>query len=102
MTTKSTDQWQMLLILILVGVVLWMFMKNHTGGICSLFGGNKETFIISGNILSRMKNKLGDVHNTVADKLGSVHNTAKAAYDAGSKGGSLSNKLKKGWDAGQS
>ena len=37
------DQGQMLLIVVLVGALLYMFMKNHKGGVCSLFGGNKET-----------------------------------------------------------
>jgi hypothetical protein len=36
----------MLLIVVLVGALLWMFMKNHTGGVCSLFGGGKQTFIV--------------------------------------------------------
>ena len=48
MASKSMDQEQMLLIVVLVGALLYMFMKNHKGGICSLFGGNKDTFIISG------------------------------------------------------
>ena len=47
MTTQSMDQGQMLLIVVLVGALLYMFMKNHKGGVCSLFGGNKDTFIIS-------------------------------------------------------
>ena len=48
MASKSMDQEQMLLIVVLVGALLYMFMKNHKGGICSLFGGNKETYIIGG------------------------------------------------------
>ena len=43
---KSMDQGHMLLIVVLVGALLWMFMKNHKGGVCSLFGRNKDTFII--------------------------------------------------------
>ena len=47
MVIKSMDQEQMLLIVVLVGALLYMFLKDHKGGICSLFGGNKDTFIIT-------------------------------------------------------
>ena len=49
MTTqaKSMDQGHAILIVVLVGALLWMFMKSHKGGVCSLFGG-KESFSIGG------------------------------------------------------
>ena len=37
---------QMFIIYCLIIILLWMFMKNHKGGICSLLTGNKSTFII--------------------------------------------------------
>ena len=44
---KSIDQGQMLLIVVLVGALLYMFLKNHKGGVCSLFGGNTvDTFVV--------------------------------------------------------
>lgn len=44
---KSIDQSQMLLIVVLVGALLYMFLKNHKGGVCSLFGGNTvDTFVV--------------------------------------------------------
>ena len=47
---KSIDQSQMLLIVVLVGALLYMFLKNHKGGVCSLFGGNTvDTFVVPFN-----------------------------------------------------
>ena len=37
----------MILIVVLVGALLWMFMRNHKGEVCPLFGGNKETFMLA-------------------------------------------------------
>ena len=52
---KSMDQGHMLLIVVLVGALLWMFMKDHKGGVCSLFEGGKQTFIVGAGKGSRRK-----------------------------------------------
>jgi hypothetical protein len=89
MATKSMDQEHMLLIVILVGALLWMFLKNHKGDVCSLIGGNKETYVVGANWLSEAAGKVsnaassayGDVRNVVSKEATNLGHTAQNAYD---------------------
>lgn len=84
MATKSMDQEHMLLIVILVGALLWMFLKNYKGDVCSLIGGNKETYVVGANWLTDVRNAAtsayGGVHNAVSQEAASLGQAAQSAY----------------------
>ena len=82
------DQGQMLLIVILVGALLWMFFKNHKGGVCSLMGGNRETYVVGANLFDdarsrvssfadRVQGAASDAYEDVTDAVGGAAGRAK-------------------------
>ena len=98
MKTRSMDQGQMLLIVILVGALLWMFFKNHKGGVCSLMGGNRETYVVGANLFDdarsrvssfadRVQGAASDAYEDVTDAVGEAAGRVKKEATAALKQG---------------
>ena len=72
-----------------------MFMKNHKGDVCSLFGGNKDTFVIG----VPKQRGIDRYHPRVADAMpddGSKLGVRDRGIEKRSRGGGGATKLKRG------